>query len=127
MTNHTLRIGSAQYELLKLKNWDDYANKIEHLVKLAKQDDVDLLTFAEYAGLELASWKQTILAEQFAHIQTVLKNYFSLYQHLAAKYQMYIQPGTIPVKDENNFYTNRAYFFSPNREVDFQDKLFLVP
>lgn len=122
-----MKVITAQYKVDQLANWSAYCEKIERLVRLAKQDDGHLLMFAEYAGLELASWHDGTLHQQCEAIQDMLPDYLSFYQSLAAKYQIYLQPGTLPVRDDQGFFRNRAYLFGINKTIDFQDKLNLIP
>jgi predicted amidohydrolase len=116
----------CNYELENLASWQAYADKIRRLVKTAKISHSDLLGFAEYAGVELFSWIPGTLEQQFAETQKYIDDYITLYQSLAKEYQLYIQPGSIPVK-VGTHYKNRAYFFCKNGEVSFQDKIILTP
>jgi predicted amidohydrolase len=56
----------------------------------------------------------------------LLPQYIDFYKHLAQKYQIYIQPGSIPYPIHSNQYVNRAYFFGPQAQYGFQDKLQLI-
>lgn len=121
------RIAIAQYEIEKMPHWQAYEDKIVRLVEQAKENNADLLMMSEYAGLELASWADQHLKKQFEHIQTLLDQYQQLFLSLAEQYQLYIQPGSLPVKEKDGFYRNRAYFFSPNGKISYQDKIKLTP
>ncbi len=117
----------AQYEIERLPNWESYEDKIVRLAEQAKENQADILFMSEYAGLELASWTENKLDSQFAYIQSLLPDYQELYASLANQYQMYIQPGTLPVLAEDGYYRNRGYFFSPNGKMCYQDKIHLTP
>lgn len=123
----TLTVTAAQYKIEKLSNWHEYENKIHRLVKQAKQQHTNILLFAEYAGLELASWTSGNLQTQCDALQVFLPAYKLLFQTLCNDYQMVIQPGTIPVLETDGFYRNRAFIFSPNKEPSYQDKIYLTP
>lgn len=119
-----MRIAIVQYEIEALPQWNSYENKIVRFIEEAKQNKAELVTFGEYAGLEAASWMQH---EQFDYLQSLLSAYQQLFTTLATRHQIYIQPGTIPVKESDGFYRNRAYFFSPDGKMAYQDKIFLTP
>lgn len=116
----------CNYELTDLLNWQAYADKIRDLVKTANESHTNILCLAEYAGMDLCGWIPRDLATQFAKIQDYLPQYIALYQTLAKEFNIYIQPGTLPVKDGDH-YKNRAYFFKKNGDYCFQDKMILTP
>lgn len=123
-----MKIAVMQYEIEALPHWQAYEDKIVRLTEQAKEKNADLLALSEYAGLELAGWsKTTKLNEQFDFIQTLLPEYSQLFSSLAAQYQLYIQAGSIPVKAPDGYFRNRAFLFSPNGKVDYQDKISLTP
>lgn len=124
LTNITV----AQYEIEHLPSWNAYEDKIVRLVeKATEEQDTQLLAFGEYAGLELAGWTNTNLAQQFEFIQTQLDDYHELFSSLAKEYDLFIQPGTLPVKGNNGLYYNRAHLYSPAGNVAYQDKIQLTP
>lgn len=127
MQKNAIKIAVSQYEIEQLPSWQAYEDKIVRLVEQVKNENADLLIFGEYAGLELASWYLKSLEEQFNYIQSILMEHQALYSSLAKEYNLYIQPGTLPVKGEDGFYRNRAYLFSPQGPIAYQDKIFLTP
>lgn len=120
------RIAVAQYQIEKLSRWQAYEDKMVRMVEQAKENDADLLVMSEYAGLELASWTENILAKQFEYIQSVLDQYHQLFLSLAHEYQLYIQPGTLPVKESDGYYRNRGFLFAPDGNIAHQDKIYLT-
>jgi predicted amidohydrolase len=121
-----LTLAVTQYALNTFSSFEEYSDKIHRLVSSAKKQASDLVLFAEYAGAEITGWLKGGTLAQFEQLQDYLPRYLDLHQQLADQFQIYIQAGTIPVK-ENNHYKNRAYFFGPNSKVAFQDKLYLTP
>lgn len=121
-----IKIATTQYQLDELANWSAYENKIESLIKSAKDQQVNLLLLPEYAGLELTHRKSDNLLEQFNHLQSLLEQYIHLYQSLAKRYHIYIQPGSLPVKNTENIFYNRAFIFSPDGNYAYQDKIQLT-
>lgn len=121
-----LKIASHQYRIEVFSTWDQYQNKIEHLVKQAKQQNVQLLLLPEYAGVEICFGEFSSEEDAYIAMQPYISRYLTLFQELAVQYQMYIQPGTVIEKINQNDYINRAYFFGPNGQYGFQDKLQLT-
>lgn len=122
------KICVAQYEVERLPGWQAYEDKIIRMVEEARNNDAELLCMSEYAGLELAGWSaKESIPHQFEHLQTLLDAYQQLFLSLAEKYQLYLQPGTVPVKERDGYYRNRAYLFSPNGKIAYQDKIYLAP
>lgn len=120
-----MKIATCQYQIERLPNWESYAKKIESLVTHAKKQDAQVLLLPEYAGVEIGGLQQTD-EKLYAVIQPLLPRYLNLFKELAAKYQMYLQPGTILEEVAPQQYINRAYFFEPNGKVGYQDKLQLT-
>jgi predicted amidohydrolase len=120
-----IKIACAQYQIEKFSDWNGYANKIETLVKQASSTGAQLLVIPEYAGCEIAGYQPTD-NELYVAIQSHLKAYFDLFKKLASQYKIYIQAGTIIEAISANQYVNRAYLFSPDGNMAFQDKLQLI-
>ncbi len=125
-----VKIVSAQYDISFLTSWQDYQDKIERWVAEAAQQDARILLFPEYASMELASlFGQEIyssLSKQLAAMQSVHEDYLDLFKALAKQYHCLIQSGSFPVEVESGVYRNRAYLFTPDGKVDYQDKLMMT-
>ncbi len=125
-----LKVAIAQYDISFLEHWQVYEEKVERWVTDAVNEGAELLLFPEYASMELASlFSEDIyssLSAQLEAMQSLLLDYLKLYVELAVKHQIYIQAGTFPVKNEQGEYRNRAYFFTPEGEADFQEKLLMT-
>jgi predicted amidohydrolase len=63
------------------------------------------------------------LSEQLTALQTLKDDYLALFSALASEHRVYIQAGTFPVLHNNGEFHNHAYFFTPQGDVDFQEKL----
>ena len=121
------RIACAQYDISFLQTWSNFESKIRRRVGEAAEQKAEILLFPEYACMELASLfpkeVYSSLSEQLVALQSLLPEYLALFKALAGEYRVYIQAGTYPVKGDNGEYRNHAYFFTPQGEVDFQEKL----
>lgn len=117
----------TQYQIERHKNWLTLVEKYENLVKQVALSKSNILLLPEYAGLEIVSFcGGSQLFEQFSNLQSYLSSYLEIWQKLAIKYKIYIQPGTIPVATHKNTFYNRAYFFSPRGICSYQDKINLT-
>jgi predicted amidohydrolase len=121
------KIASAQYDISFLETWENFAAKTRRWVKEAADNQADILLFPEYACMELASLfpkdVYSSLNGQLDALQTLLPDYLNLFKSLAAEHRVYIQAGTYPVKHDSGEFRNHAYFFTPQGDVDSQEKL----
>ncbi|MEI7795828.1 MAG: carbon-nitrogen hydrolase family protein [Methylococcaceae bacterium] len=126
----TVKIATAQYDISFLETWENYQRKSERWVKQAAEQGAKIMMFPEYNTMELASlFPETIysaLNDQLTELQTLYDGYVHLFQGLAQQYQCYILAGTFPVSISEGVYHNRAHFFMPNGEFDFQDKIMMT-
>lgn len=121
------RIATAQYDISFLENWANFEAKIRRWVAEAASNKADILLFPEYACMELASLfpkaVYSSLSEQLTALQTLKDDYLALFSSLASEHRVYIQAGTFPVLHDNGEFHNHAYFFTPEGEFDYQEKL----
>lgn len=120
-----MRIAACQYHF----NADDtnhYPKKMEELAAEAKQQGADLLLLPEYFGILSGDQACKNDKDLFASMQPELVNLLALFRQLAQRYEIYIQPGTTLVTNDDDQYVNRAYLFSPSGKFGFQDKLQLT-
>ncbi|MGR9100141.1 MAG: carbon-nitrogen hydrolase family protein [Gammaproteobacteria bacterium] len=123
----TVKIASAQYEISFLENWANYRCKINRWVEDAARENARILLFPEYASMELASvFEKEIyssLNRQLHAMQALLDDYLDLFSDLAKSHGIYIVSGSFPVKIETGTFRNRAYLFSPDGKIGFQEKI----
>jgi predicted amidohydrolase len=121
------KIAAAQYNISFLETWENYTAKIQRWVDEADAHNAEILVFPEYACLELASlFPKAVyasLSAQLDALQTLLPDFLHLFSSLAVRHGVYIQAGTYPVKHANGEFRNHAYFFTPQGDYDFQEKL----
>ncbi|MBS3964921.1 MAG: carbon-nitrogen hydrolase family protein [Methylomonas sp.] len=121
------RIASAQYDVSFLETWENFETKTRQWTEEATNNKADILLFPEYACMELASlFPKTVyssLSGQLDALQTLLPRYLDLFKSLAMMHQVYIQAGTYPVKHGSGEFRNHAYFFTPQGDIDYQEKL----
>ena len=120
-------VAAVQYPIEFVGSWERYAAKLTRLVAEAAEHGGQILALPEYASLELASTfpKQiySSLPAQIDALQQCLPGYLELHRDLARKHGVYLLAGSYPVRVEDGGYRNRAYFFGPEGNCDFQEKL----
>ncbi|RAL21774.1 amidohydrolase [Lujinxingia litoralis] len=125
-----VRVATAQYPVDFLKGWDHYVDKITSWVKEAAGHDAQLAVFPEYASMELVSlFAEEVrqdLPFQMSEMQRLLDDYLALHRELARQYGMYVVGGSFPVRLPDGSYRNRAYVFSPQGRVDYQEKILMT-
>ena len=123
----SFRVATTQYPIGYFSDWQAYERHIEAWTQAAVANGANFLLWPEYAAMELASLfardVQQDLQRQLESLQDVLDPFRTLYRTLASRYAVTIQSGTIPVRQVNGSYRNRAYLFTPHGEIGFQDKL----
>jgi predicted amidohydrolase len=125
--SNAFRIATAQYPIGYFADWQAYQRHIEAWTQDAVDNGANLLLWPEYAAMELASLfardVQQDLQRQLAALQELVDAYRALYRTLANRYSIAIQAGTIPVRQADDSYRNRAYLYTPDGEIGAQDKL----
>lgn len=125
-----IRLAACQYAIDLLPDWDSYADHLQQLCQQAVNDGAELLLLPEYAGLvlsgQLAEAQRSDLLGSIAAIQPLLPRWWQLCADIARHHGIYLQPGSIPVLDDDGRYRNRAPLFGPHGCLGHQDKLMMT-
>lgn len=121
-----IRVITSQYAIEQLPNWQAFVEKMSEWVSQAKAKGADLFVLPEYAGVEIYPQAEEKDEVFFDKMQQLLPQYMDFFQALAKKHQLYIQSGSILVKNAENKFANRAYLFGPQGDIGFQDKIQIV-
>ncbi|MBS0615784.1 MAG: amidohydrolase [Verrucomicrobia bacterium] len=105
-----MKIATLQYKFGILGDFSAFNKKVSSILERCAQENVDLVLFPEYAGLEAGDSAA----------------YAEVFQKLSEKYGVIICSGTNVVKTPEGSF-NRAYLFSPSRKMGYQDKCNLTP
>jgi len=124
-----LRLGAAQYAFSPLADTKAFEHKLSSWVNQGVSQGARLLLFPEYAALDLVStlgeFAADDLAGQFQALQPLLPWYLECFAQQAAQHDITIVAGSFPVQEADG-YRNRAFVFSQNGLIGFQDKLLLT-
>ena len=125
-----IRLAACQYAIELLETWDAYAAHLTELCEEAAAEGSQLLLLPEYAGLvlsgQLPAAARSDLQGSIAGIQPLLPAWRDLCEGLARRLQLYLQPGSLPVLDDDGRYRNRAWLFGPEGCLGYQDKLMMT-
>lgn len=125
-----IRVAACQYAIELHETWQAYALHLEHLCSEAVDAGARLLLLPEYAGLvlsgQLPSAQRGDLHDSIAGIQALIAPWYRLCSELAARFDIYLQPGTLPVREPDGKYRNRAWLFGPDGALGYQDKLIMT-
>lgn len=146
----TLRVAAAQYAVERLISAAALKDKVARWVAEAAAGGARLLVFPEFAGLEFTSIQdrravpdrrsperhklgpllqtpatrriEPSLEWETGAMQNSLRDFLEIHAELAAAHKVYLLAGSIPVLKGSDLH-NRAYFFAPDGNVGFQDKI----
>ena len=124
-----IRVAACQYKIELFEQWDDYAEHLTALCEDAAAEGAQLLLLPEYAGLVLSGQlgrDREDLAATLCGIQPLVPRWHALCAELARSLGVYLQPGSLPVRDADGAYRNRAWLFGPQGELGHQDKLMMT-
>lgn len=121
------RLAAAQYPIDRHRSLQDWQRKLETYVNQAASQGARILVFPEYGSMELVALledgKERDLHEQIEDMQAYRETYVDFHRQLAEKHRVYIVSASFPVKISDGEFHNRAWLFSPEGTVGYQDKL----
>lgn len=125
-----MKIAACQYHIDLFDTWDAYAEHLTTLCEAAAGEGAELLLLPEYAGLVLSGQlppaQRGDLQASIDGIQPLLPAWRALCADLARRLGVYLQPGSVAVRDADGQYRNRAWFYGPDGELGHQDKLMMT-
>jgi predicted amidohydrolase len=146
-----IRVAAAQYAADRLASVDEFKAKLDRWVRDAASNGAKLLVFPEFFGMEIAligdqrkkpdrrspdrhtagplpvtpvsRRKEQSLEWETDTVQTLLPDFVTVFSEFAARHEVFILAGSMPVRRGNSELRNRAYFFSADGRMGFQDKI----
>jgi predicted amidohydrolase len=146
-----IRVAAAQYAADRMASVDEFKAKLDRWVGDAAANGAKLLVFPEFFGMEMAligdrrknpdrrspdrhtagplpitplcRREQQSLEWETETVQTLLPDFIAIFDELAARYRVFILAGSMPVRHGKSELRNRAYFFSADGGMSFQDKI----
>ena len=125
-----MRVAVAKYPVEAPADFAAFADKQAHLLETARGQGAEVAVLPEYLALELAaSFAPAVRSDlhaSLAALQPLQAAWCELFAQLAMRLKLQILAGTFLVEHGEGRYRNRAYWFSPQGQVGFQDKLQLT-
>lgn len=123
------RICAVQYEMRKIKSWEELCEQVEYFVDTADLYDSHLVVFPELFIAQMLSTfdRTTPLPELVSQLADLHGKYIELFVDLATSRQILIVAGSAPVRQPDGTIRNVAHLFSPLGNVYTQEKLHLTP
>ncbi len=123
-----VHVAAAQYPVQAFAHWDDYADALSRFVADGVATGASLLVLPEYASMVLTALLDgpRALAAQLHGMQNLVPAYLALHRDLARKHSIHLLAGSIPTRQSDRRYVNRAWLFNAQGEADFQDKLVMT-
>ncbi len=123
------RICAVQYEMRKIKSWEELCEQVEYFVDTADLYDSHLVVFPElFIAQMLSTFDRNIpLPQLVSQLADLHAQYIELFTGLATSRQILIVAGSVPVHQVDGTIRNVAHLFSPVGNVYTQDKLHLTP
>jgi predicted amidohydrolase len=125
-----IRVAACQYAIELHETWDAYAGHLQRVCAEAAEAGAQLLLLPEYAGLvlsgQLPADQRGDLKASIAGVQPLIEPWLELCEGIARRLGVYLQPGSLPVLDNDGHYRNRAWLFGPEGVLGHQDKLMMT-
>ncbi len=118
-------VAAAQYPIVALASWADYAARLERWITEAAAGGASLAVFPEYGTMELASLDPASMGSlpgSLEFVASLLPRLDDLHAQLAAKHGLHILAASTPCLWEDGRYVNRARLFGPSGLIAHQDK-----
>ncbi|WP_244527444.1 carbon-nitrogen hydrolase family protein [Lihuaxuella thermophila] len=120
-------MGVVQYRIAPLQTEAQFWEGLEHHVRQAQKQGVELLVFPEYLTASLLALRPALTHRQAcAYLDQFTGTYLKFFQKLSREADMMILAGT-HIHEVNGSYVNEAFFFYPDGRVERQMKLHLTP
>lgn len=122
----TVRIAAVQYLLRSIADWDGFENQVRFVMKAAGDYKPQFVLFPEIFTTQLLSFMDTSnLRRAVRNMNEFTERYVDLFKDLAAHWGVHIIAGSHPTIVEDQL-LNTAYLFTPEGNVQTQDKIHLT-
>ncbi len=122
----TVRIAAVQYLLRSIKDWEGFENQVRFVMKAAGDYKPQFVMFPEIFTTQLLSFMDTTnLRRAVRNMNEYTERYVELFKELAGEWGVYIIAGSHPTMFEDQL-LNTAYLFTPEGNVQMQDKIHLT-
>jgi predicted amidohydrolase/GNAT superfamily N-acetyltransferase len=122
-----VRITSVQYQMRKVKSFDDFARQVTYFVDVASDYRSDFVLFPEFFSVQLLSQSEALTPQEgIRELAKMAPQFRELMRGLAVRFGMTIIAGSHPVQEGKHIY-NTSFICLPDGEVVSQRKLHITP
>lgn len=124
-----VRVAAVQYQVRRIRDFDDFAEQVEYFVKTAVEYRADFVVFPEFTTVQLLSQeslRNLPAREGIAKLAELTPDVLGLFKRLAKEYGSYIVAGSHPMSVDGKL-VNACPLVMPDGEVFLQPKLHITP
>jgi predicted amidohydrolase/ribosomal protein S18 acetylase RimI-like enzyme len=122
-----VRICAVQYQMRRIKSFDEFARQVEYFVDVAADYKSDFILFPELFTMQLLSFAESARpGVAVRKLSEFTPQYLDLFGKLAIKFDINIIGGSLFSLEENHLH-NVAYLFHRNGGTNKQYKLHITP
>lgn len=130
MNFKNIKIALAQYPITAFTQIQEWQKHVKNWVEKAVENQAYYLIFPEYGAMELTSLlsseARADLSQQAQKLLPFKELFEKTYLDLAVQYKVYIVAPSFPVYENDKTTLNRVFLFSPDGQIQFQDKLHMT-
>lgn len=122
-----VRLACVQYQMRRIKSFDDFATQVTYFVGVAADYRADFVLLPELVSAQLLSTEDALTArEGMRRLSAYRERFEALMRELAIKHGLTIVAGSLPVLDGERL-LNVAFTCLPSGHVVAQPKLHITP
>lgn len=125
--NRKVRITCVQYQMRKVKSFEDFARQVTYFVGVAADYRSDFILFPEFFSMQLLSQSEALTPQDgIRELAELAETFRDLMKDLAARHGLTIIAGSHPVLHGKQIY-NTCFVCLPDGNVVEQTKLHITP
>lgn len=122
-----VRISCVQYQMRKVKSFEDFANQVTYFVDIAADYGSDFILLPELFSIQLLSQADALTPKEgMRQLTQYTKSFVKLMQKLASRFDLTIIGGSHPIRDRRQLY-NVSFVCLPSGQTITQPKLHITP
>jgi predicted amidohydrolase len=126
VTAKKIRSAVVQYELRKIRNFDDFAEQCTLFVQAAAGYKTDFVLFPELLTMQLLTYLDADNSTMGSKLTEQTERFVELFSKLARDHKIYVIAGTHLTIEKEKLH-NISYFFDRKGQVSKQYKLQITP
>lgn len=126
--NTKVRIACVQYQMRRVKDFEEFASQVEYFVETASDYRSDFVVFPEFFSVQLlSSLPQMGSVEGISRLADMADEFTGLMTTMAKRYGLYVIAGSHPFKQDDGKLLNTCLVIAPDGKYVGQPKLHITP